>query len=54
MPEGVVSRSFCGISGLAPSNACADAGLVRSDLFNANDFYQTKQMIVSFLLLMFQ
>ncbi|MEK3933855.1 transglycosylase domain-containing protein [Sporosarcina sp. FSL W7-1349] len=34
-PEGVVSRSFCGISGLAPSAACSSAGLVRSDLFNA-------------------
>lgn len=35
-PEGVVSRSFCGISGLAPSDACSGDGLVRSDLFNAN------------------
>lgn len=35
-PEGVVERSFCGISGLAPSAACSAAGLVRSDLFNAN------------------
>ncbi|WP_432352258.1 transglycosylase domain-containing protein [Sporosarcina sp. A2] len=35
-PKGVVSRSFCGISGLAPSAACSAAGLVRSDLFNAN------------------
>ena len=41
-PEGVVSRSFCGISGLAPSTACADAGLVRSDLFNANAFLPNK------------
>ena len=36
MPEGVVNRSFCGISGLAPSAECSAAGLVRSDLFNAN------------------
>lgn len=35
-PKGVVNRSFCGISGLAPSAACSSAGLVRSDLFNAN------------------
>ncbi len=33
-PEGVVTASFCGISGLAPSAACQSAGLVRSDLFN--------------------
>jgi len=32
-PEGVVKASFCGISGMAPSKACSDAGLVRSDLF---------------------
>ncbi|CAM5586167.1 peptidoglycan glycosyltransferase OS=Lysinibacillus sphaericus OX=1421 GN=pbpF PE=4 SV=1 [Lysinibacillus sphaericus] len=34
-PKNVVTASFCGISGLAPSAACANAGLVRSDLFNA-------------------
>ncbi|KXH87166.1 transglycosylase domain-containing protein [Sporosarcina sp. HYO08] len=34
-PEGVVTRSFCGISGMAPSAGCSTAGLVRSDLFNA-------------------
>ena len=34
-PEGVVTRSFCGISGLASSDACSQAGLVKSDLFNA-------------------
>jgi len=34
-PEGVVTRSFCGISGLAVSDACSRAGLVKSDLFNA-------------------
>ena len=41
-PEGVVSRSFCGISGLAPSKTCAAAGLVRSDLFNAKVFLPNK------------
>jgi len=41
-PKGVVSRSFCGISGLAPSAACSAAGLVRSDLFNANVFLPNK------------
>lgn len=34
MPNGIVSRSFCAISGLLPSKACANAGLVRTDLFN--------------------
>lgn len=33
-PEGIVSRSYCAISGLAPSELCAKAGLVKSDLFN--------------------
>ena len=42
VPEGVVTRSFCGISGLAPSKACSAAGLVKSDLFNANVFVPTK------------
>ncbi len=41
-PEGVVTRSFCGISGLAPSAACSAAGLVRSDLFNAKVFVPNK------------
>lgn len=35
VPEGVVTKSFCGISGLAVSDACTQAGLVKSDLFNA-------------------
>lgn len=35
MPGGIVRRSFCAISGLLPSDACAKAGLVESDLFNA-------------------
>ena len=33
-PEGVVTASFCGISGRPASAACSSAGLVRSDLFN--------------------
>lgn len=35
MPEGIVSRSICGLTGLLPSKACQEAGLVRIDLFNA-------------------
>ena len=42
MPEGVVTRSMCGISGLAPSAECSAAGLVTSDLFNANVFVTNK------------
>ena len=41
-PEGVVTRSFCGISGLAPGGACSGAGLVQSDLFNANVMVPSK------------
>ncbi|WP_225941955.1 transglycosylase domain-containing protein [Sporosarcina limicola] len=41
-PNGVVTRSFCGISGLAPSAACSSAGLVKSDLFNAKVMLPTK------------
>lgn len=33
-PDGVVYASFCGISGHAVSQACSNAGLVRSDWFN--------------------
>lgn len=40
-PEGVVTRSFCGISGLASSEACEQAGLVKSDLFNAKAMLPT-------------
>ena len=40
-PEGVVTRSFCGISGLAPSAACSSAGLVKSDLFNSKAMLPT-------------
>lgn len=40
-PDGVVSRSFCGISGLAPSAECSAAGLVRSDIFNSKAMLPT-------------
>lgn len=35
MPGGIVRRSVCGISGLLPSDLCQQAGLVRTDIFNA-------------------
>ncbi|CAM3762324.1 transglycosylase domain-containing protein [Mesobacillus zeae] len=35
MPGGIVSRSYCTVSGMLPSNACSKAGLVASDLFIA-------------------
>lgn len=41
-PEGVVTQSFCGISGLAASTSCSNAGLVISDLFNKNVFLPTQ------------
>lgn len=41
-PNGVVEKSFCGISGLAPSAACSSAGLVKTDLFNAKVMLPTK------------
>ena len=41
MPDGIVSRSFCAITGQLPSDACSNAGLVRTDLFNAK-FVPTK------------
>ncbi|WP_301109432.1 transglycosylase domain-containing protein [Sporosarcina sp.] len=41
-PAGVVSRSFCSISGLAPSAACSAAGLVKSDLFNSKAMVPSK------------
>ena len=41
MPPGIVSRSFCAVSGLLPSDACSRAGLVDTDLFNAK-FVPTK------------
>ncbi|WP_099158792.1 transglycosylase domain-containing protein [Virgibacillus ndiopensis] len=34
-PDGIVSRSYCAISGMLPSDLCKKAGLVTSDLFNA-------------------
>jgi len=33
MPSGIVSRSFCAVSGLLASEACQKAGFVRTDLF---------------------
>ena len=41
MPDGIVSRSFCALTGQLPSDACSNAGLVRTDLFNAK-FVPTK------------
>ncbi|MDW0118504.1 transglycosylase domain-containing protein [Sporosarcina thermotolerans] len=41
-PEGVVSKPFCAISGLAPSEACSNAGLIRSDLFNSKVMLPTE------------
>ena len=35
-PNGIVEQSICGISGLLPSELCQQAGLVKTDLFNAN------------------
>jgi penicillin-binding protein len=37
MPDGIVQRSYCVVSGLLPSNVCSNAGLVESDYFNAKD-----------------
>lgn len=34
MPTGIVTRSYCAVSGLLPSEACSKAGLVESDYFN--------------------
>ncbi|WP_456277980.1 transglycosylase domain-containing protein [Bacillus sp. AK128] len=36
MPGGIVRRSYCTISGLLPSALCSEAGLVQTDIFNAN------------------
>ena len=41
-PPNVVSASFCGISGMKPTEACSDAGLVRTDLFNKAVFLPTQ------------
>ncbi|MBP2241430.1 penicillin-binding protein [Cytobacillus eiseniae] len=35
MPGGIVRRSYCAASGLLPTEACSNAGLVESDWFNA-------------------
>jgi penicillin-binding protein 1B len=35
MPSGIVRREICGISGKLPSDLCRSAGLVTTDLFNA-------------------
>ncbi|WML45675.1 transglycosylase domain-containing protein [Neobacillus sp. PS3-40] len=35
MPSGIVRRSICSVSGLLPSKACSQAGLIASDYFNA-------------------
>ncbi|MFJ7727242.1 transglycosylase domain-containing protein [Neobacillus sp. NPDC097160] len=37
MPEGIVKRSYCAVSGMLPSSACSKAGLIESDYFNVND-----------------
>ncbi|PRO65416.1 transglycosylase domain-containing protein [Alkalicoccus urumqiensis] len=34
-PDGIVEQSVCGISGMLPSDLCREAGLVTTDLFNA-------------------
>jgi len=34
-PDGVVSHSYCAISGKLPSELCKEAGLVKTDLFNS-------------------
>lgn len=40
-PDGIVERSYCAISGMLPSDLCAQAGLVKTDLFNVK-FVPTK------------
>ncbi|MFB7301986.1 transglycosylase domain-containing protein [Heyndrickxia sporothermodurans] len=54
MPSGIVQRSFCAISGMLPSKGCANAGLVKTDLFNSkyvptqtdNSLIQGKYVII--------
>ncbi|SEQ37922.1 transglycosylase domain-containing protein [Piscibacillus halophilus] len=41
-PGGIVSRNYCQISGLLPSEACQELGLVKTDLFNI-DHVPTKK-----------
>ncbi|TWT26397.1 transglycosylase domain-containing protein [Planomicrobium sp. CPCC 101110] len=42
-PKGVVTRSFCAISGLAPSGSCSGDGLVKADLFNEKAMVPSKR-----------
>ncbi|SFM08972.1 penicillin-binding protein [Gracilibacillus orientalis] len=35
-PGGIVSRSYCAVSGLLPSDECSELGLVKTDIYNAN------------------
>ncbi|MDQ0196976.1 transglycosylase domain-containing protein [Neobacillus ginsengisoli] len=37
MPDGIVKRTICAVSGLLPSAACSNAGLLVSDYFNVNN-----------------
>ncbi|GAA0291535.1 penicillin-binding protein [Gracilibacillus halotolerans] len=41
-PDGIVSRSYCAVSGMLPSELCSDAGLIQSDIYNAK-FVPTKK-----------
>src|SRR5699024_10756520 len=34
-PDGIVSRTYCAASGMAISDACAEAGLAETDIYNA-------------------
>lgn len=34
-PDGIVEKSYCAISGMLPSELCSQAGLVKTDIFNA-------------------
>ncbi|MFD1739314.1 transglycosylase domain-containing protein [Bacillus salitolerans] len=35
MPGGIVRRTYCTVSGLLPSDLCKEAGLIDTDIFNA-------------------
>ncbi|UOQ86313.1 transglycosylase domain-containing protein [Gracilibacillus salinarum] len=41
-PGGIVTRSYCAVSGLLPSEECGKLGLVNTDIYNAN-FVPTKK-----------
>ncbi|MGN8645824.1 transglycosylase domain-containing protein [Gracilibacillus sp. HCP3S3_G5_1] len=41
-PGGIVSKSYCAVSGLLPSDECSKLGLVQSDIFHA-DHLPTKK-----------